>query len=114
METFLQVMKMRQVILDNGLVWLKISKNRGLVTGIKYAGMDNLQDIKSSETSRGYWDLNWNLPGGYILRSAVSGFYCYAIYERPPGCCAFDLSQTRMVFKLRQEKFHYMAITDEK
>ncbi|GMP75517.1 hypothetical protein CsSME_00032573 [Camellia sinensis var. sinensis] len=40
----------------------------------------------------------------YIMRSGVSGFYCYAIYERPPGCRAFDLAQTRMVFKLRREK----------
>ncbi|KAB5533711.1 hypothetical protein DKX38_016797 [Salix brachista] len=27
---------------------------------------------------------------------------------------AFDLVQTRMVFALRRDKFHYMAITDEK
>ncbi|XP_010094027.2 probable rhamnogalacturonate lyase B [Morus notabilis] len=50
----------------------------------------------------------------YILRSGVSGFYCYAIYERPSGCREFDLAQTRMAFKLRSEKFHYMAISDEK
>ncbi|KAA8520092.1 hypothetical protein F0562_014348 [Nyssa sinensis] len=50
----------------------------------------------------------------YILRSGASGFYCYAIYDRPPACRAFDLAQTRMVFKLRRENFHYMAITDEK
>ncbi|XP_059636145.1 probable rhamnogalacturonate lyase B [Cornus florida] len=122
--------------------------------------MDNLLDLKSSESSRGYWDINWSLPGGqdryqllkgseysvihlsnnqlevsfrstydpstpgvrlplsidlrYILRSGDSGFYCYAIYEIPPGCRAFDLAQTRMAFKLRRENFHYMAITDEK
>ncbi|CAI9092594.1 OLC1v1027878C1 [Oldenlandia corymbosa var. corymbosa] len=149
-----------QVILENGLVKLTISKPQGLLTCIKYGGLDNLLDTKSSEASRGYWDLNWNLPGGqdkyqlltgsdysviqnndyqseisfrntyqlsssnlslplsvdfrYILRSGVSGFYCYAIYERPPGCPAFDLTQTRMVFRLRREKFHYMAISDEK
>ncbi|EXC45519.1 hypothetical protein L484_000495 [Morus notabilis] len=40
----------------------------------------------------------------YILRSRVSGFYCYAIYERPSGCREFDLAQTRMAFKLRPEK----------
>nr|XP_017237060.1 PREDICTED: probable rhamnogalacturonate lyase B isoform X2 [Daucus carota subsp. sativus] len=122
--------------------------------------MDNLLDLKSSETGRGYWDINWSLPGGqpryqqlkgsvyntihssndkvevsfkstysastsgtrlpltydlrYILKSGDSGFYCYGIYERPPGCRAFDLAQTRMVFKLQRERFHYMAITDEK
>lgn len=40
----------------------------------------------------------------YILRAGVSGFYSYAIYELPPGCRAFDVAQTRMVFKLRQER----------
>ncbi|KAG2688325.1 hypothetical protein I3760_09G090300 [Carya illinoinensis] len=50
----------------------------------------------------------------YILKSGVSGFHRCAIYERPPGGQAFDLAQTRMVFKLRREEFHYMAISDEK
>ncbi|VVA21570.1 PREDICTED: probable rhamnogalacturonate lyase [Prunus dulcis] len=149
------------VILDNGLVKLTILRPQGYLTGISYGGMDNLLDIKSNESSRGYWDINWNLPGGqdiytllkgaeysvvhesndsleisfkntynpsstqgvklplsvdirYILRTRVSGFYSYAIYDRPSGCPAFDLAQTRMVYKLRREKFHYMAITDEK
>ncbi|XP_057497492.1 probable rhamnogalacturonate lyase B [Actinidia eriantha] len=139
---------------------LTIAKPQGFVTGIKYGGMDNLLDLKSSESSRGYWDLNWSLPGGtdryqllqgseysaihmsndqlevsfrsiyepsapgirlplsvdfrYIVRSGVLDFHCYAIYERPSGCRAFDLAQTRMAFKLRRETFHYMAITDQK
>lgn len=48
--------------------------------------------------------LIYNLLFRYILKSGVSGFHCYAIYERPPGCQPFDLAQTRMVFKLRREK----------
>nr|DAD23394.1 TPA_asm: hypothetical protein HUJ06_024857 [Nelumbo nucifera] len=150
----------RNVILDNGLVQLTILKPSGLLTGIKYGGMDNVLDLKQSESNRGYWDIDWSPPGDhdiyqrlngtdysvvqssddcvevsfkriwdpsatgivlplnvdkrYILRSGVSGFYCYAIYEHPAGSPAFDLTQTRMVFRLRREKFHYMAITDEK
>ncbi|KAJ8761828.1 hypothetical protein K2173_004677 [Erythroxylum novogranatense] len=50
----------------------------------------------------------------YILRSGVSGFYCYAIYQHPAGSHSFEFSQTRMVFKLRRDKFHYMAISNEK
>ncbi|KAK6917277.1 Rhamnogalacturonan lyase, domain III [Dillenia turbinata] len=50
----------------------------------------------------------------YTQRSGVSGFYCHAIYERPPDCRPFDLAQTRMEFELRQDRFHYMATTDEK
>ncbi|XP_011087034.2 probable rhamnogalacturonate lyase B [Sesamum indicum] len=148
------------ITVDNGLVRLTISKPGGLLTAIKYGGMGNLLDLKSNEFNRGYWDINWNLPGGqdryqllrgseysvinlsndhlevsfksiydpsipgtrlpltvdirYVVRSGVSGFYCYAIYERPPGCPACDLAQTRMVFKLRRERFHYMAISDKK
>ncbi|KAM1766345.1 hypothetical protein TB1_005269 [Malus domestica] len=149
------------VVMDSGVVKLTILKPQGYLTGISYGGMDNLLDVKSNETSRGYWDINWSLPGGqnryeplkgaeysvvhhsndslevsfkntfipssangvklplsvdirYIVKTGVSGFYNYAIYERSSGCPAFDLAQTRMAFKLRREKFHYMAITDEK
>lgn len=42
-----------QVILDNGLLKVTISNPQGYVTGIKYAGMDNLLDVKSSESKRG-------------------------------------------------------------
>lgn len=137
-----------------------MSNPQGYVTGIMYGGMDNLLDVKSSESKRGYWDINWSWPGGkdryqllkgsefnvintsddtieisfrrvfnpsiqgnklplavdirYIMRTGIPGFYCYAIYEHPSEGRAFDLAQTRMVFKLRQEKFHYMAISDEK
>ncbi|KAJ0081928.1 hypothetical protein Patl1_09998 [Pistacia atlantica] len=145
------------------MVWFgsRCRNLKGMSTSIKYGGMDNLLDRELSESSRGYWDINWSLPGGqdrykllsgaeyslihmsndsvevsfkssynpsspggnklpltvdirYVLRSGVSGFHCYSIYERPPGCPAFDLAQTRMVFKLRRDRFHYMAITDEK
>ncbi|PIN22367.1 Rhamnogalacturonan endolyase [Handroanthus impetiginosus] len=148
------------IIVNNGLVRLTISKPQGLLTGIKYGGINNLLDLKSNELNRGYWDINWSLPGGqdryqllrgseysvinfsndhlevsfkntydpstpgtrlpltidhrYIVRSGVSGFYCYSICERPPHSPAFDLAQMRMVFKLQRERFHYMAITDEK
>ncbi|KAI9198148.1 hypothetical protein LWI28_011033 [Acer negundo] len=132
------------VILDNGLVTVTISKPQGCVIGIKYGGMDNILDLKSSESSRGLSGDEYNVihmsndvlevsfkksfnPSDssnklpltvdirYILRSGVSGFHCYSIYERPDGSKkAFDLAQTRMVFKLRRDRFHYMAITDEK
>ncbi|RWR73059.1 putative rhamnogalacturonate lyase B [Cinnamomum micranthum f. kanehirae] len=108
------------VIMENGILKLTMSQPDGALTGIQYGGMDNLLDTKLSQSQRGYWDINWNLPGRgdryllFILRSGISGFYCYAIYERLAGWPAFDLVQTRLVFKLRRELFHYMAITDEK
>lgn len=42
-----------QVILDNGLLKVTISNPQGYVTGIMYGGMDNLLDVKSSESKRG-------------------------------------------------------------
>ncbi|KAJ6925447.1 hypothetical protein NC651_009973 [Populus alba x Populus x berolinensis] len=70
---------------------------------------------------RSYWTRVWRgsqvtilKPQGYILNSGVSGFLCYAIYELLARSPAFDLAQTRMVFKFGRDKFHYMAITDEK
>ncbi|KAK0578841.1 hypothetical protein LWI29_017025 [Acer saccharum] len=133
-----------EIILGNGLVAVTISKPQGCVIGINYGGMDNILDLKSSKSSRGLSGDEYNvinmshdvievsfknsfnpsdssnkLPLSvdirYILRSGVSGFHCYSIYERPDGSKqAFDLAQTRMVFKLRRDRFHYMAITDEK
>lgn len=58
-----------------------------------------LQSNNSIYTESLFWD-----TFRYIVRSGISGFYCYAIYERPLGCIASDLIQMRMVFKLRCEK----------
>ncbi|KAM1884042.1 hypothetical protein ACFX13_005324 [Malus domestica] len=132
------------VVMDSGVVKLTILKPQGYLTGISYGGMDNLLDVKSNETNRGLKGAEYSvvhhsndslevsfkntfIPSSangvklplsvdirYIVKTGVSGFYNYAIYERPSGCPAFDLAQTRMAFKLRREKFHYMAITDEK
>ncbi|KAJ0966186.1 hypothetical protein J5N97_027324 [Dioscorea zingiberensis] len=149
------VVQSSYVILDNGILKLTITNPGGKLAGIQYGGMNNILDVKLDENQRGYWDLNWNHPGGhiryqmisgtefsvitsskdivevsfrsnsgtrlalsvdirYIVRSGISGFYCYAIYERAAGLPSFDLVQTRMVFKLRRDQFHYMAISDEK
>lgn len=150
------------VTLDNGIAKLTISRPGGFLTGLSYGGMANLLDLKSPDTSRGYWDLNWSSPGAqgarsqyelvkatqytviqktkncvelsfkrtmnaaanggsalnidkrFIMRSGVSGFYNYAIYDRPAGSPGFDLAQTRMVFVLNIDKFQFMAISDTK
>ncbi|KAL7142803.1 hypothetical protein ABFS83_08G148900 [Erythranthe nasuta] len=131
------------ITIDNGFVKLTISKPQGLVTAVKYGGVENILDLKSNELNRGlrgseYTVINYSdnhlevsfkstynpsirgttLPLTvdirYIVRSGVSGFYCYTICERSDNCPAFDLAQTRMVFKLHRDRFHYMAITNEK
>ncbi|XP_047173846.1 rhamnogalacturonate lyase-like [Vigna umbellata] len=54
-----------------------------------------------------------NIDIRYILRSGDSGFYAYAIFDRPEGWPAVEIDQIRIVFKL-QSKFNYMAISDER
>ncbi|KAI9085722.1 hypothetical protein K1719_032328 [Acacia pycnantha] len=45
------------------------------------------------------------------MRRGNSGYYWYAIFERPEGFSAGRVFQIRLVSKLRQDKFHYMAIS---
>ncbi|XP_024518293.1 LOW QUALITY PROTEIN: uncharacterized protein LOC9660828 [Selaginella moellendorffii] len=146
------------VILDNGIVEVTISRPGGIVTGIRFGGIDNLLEIHNKETNRGYWDLNWNEPGGkdtfdvpsgtifqvvcsdgdkvelsflrpyipgtkmlplnidkrFVLLRGNTGFYTYGIYERPAGWPDFNLNQTRVTFKLRKDRFQFMAMADTK
>ncbi|XP_044488224.1 probable rhamnogalacturonate lyase B [Mangifera indica] len=55
-----------------------------------------------------------NVDKRYIMRRGVSGLYAYAILEREPGWPDVDMDQIRAVFKLQKDKFHYMAISDER
>ncbi|KAK1574839.1 hypothetical protein Q3G72_000309 [Acer saccharum] len=55
-----------------------------------------------------------NVDKRFILRRGSSGFYYYAILEREKGWPDVDMDQTRIVFKLQQEMFHFMAITDSR
>ncbi|RVW57315.1 Rhamnogalacturonate lyase [Vitis vinifera] len=48
----------------------------------------------------------------FIMLRGSSGFYAYAIYERLQGWHGTSLWQTRLVFKLREDLFDYMAISD--
>ncbi|GAB4839482.1 hypothetical protein Ancab_029006 [Ancistrocladus abbreviatus] len=50
------------VIMDNGILQVTISKPEGLVTGIRYNGIDNLLEQQNAEDNRGYWDLVWSDP----------------------------------------------------
>lgn len=45
-----------QVVMDNGMVKVMISKPDGFVTGIKYNGISNLLEVRNEEFDRGYID----------------------------------------------------------
>ncbi|RZC82080.1 hypothetical protein C5167_044653 [Papaver somniferum] len=106
-----------QVVMDNGLVQVNISNPLGFVTGVQYNGTDNLLEIDNEDHNRGYWDLHWSQRGTrgsqllYVMLKGSSGFYTYGIYEHLNGFPDFNLNGTRVVFKLRKDKFQYLAIS---
>ncbi|XP_061372055.1 probable rhamnogalacturonate lyase B isoform X3 [Gastrolobium bilobum] len=55
-----------------------------------------------------------NIDKRFIMLRDSSGFYSYAIYEHLEDWPAFNLDETRIAFKLRKEKFHYMAMADNR
>ncbi|XP_024026666.1 rhamnogalacturonate lyase B [Morus notabilis] len=147
--------------MDNGIVQVTLSNPDGIVTGIRFNGIDNLLEVLNDESNRGYWDLVWNSPTSptgifdvikgttfkviveseeqveisftrtwdssmegklvplnidkrFIMLRGSSGFYSYAIYEHLTEWPAFNLGETRIAFKLRKDKFHYMAVADNR
>ncbi|KAH9756096.1 rhamnogalacturonan endolyase [Citrus sinensis] len=50
----------------------------------------------------------------FVMRSGPSGFYTYAIFEHLQGWPAIGIGNIRMAFKLNKDKFHYMAIADNR
>ncbi|KAL1222518.1 hypothetical protein V5N11_018891 [Cardamine amara subsp. amara] len=55
-----------------------------------------------------------NVDKRFIMRKNVIGFYSYAIFEHLAEWPAFNLPQTRIVYKLRKDKFQYMAVADNR
>ncbi|XP_027356036.1 uncharacterized protein LOC113865571 isoform X3 [Abrus precatorius] len=153
------------VVMDNGILQVTLSNPDGIVTGIRFNGVDNLLEVLNKESNRGYvvlvyWDLVWSAPGSkgifdvikgtcfkvivqneeqvelsftrmwdpslegkfvplnidkrFIMLRGSSGFYSYGIYEHLNGWPDFDLSETRITFKLRKDKFQYMAMADNR
>ncbi|XP_019438471.1 PREDICTED: uncharacterized protein LOC109344244 isoform X1 [Lupinus angustifolius] len=148
------------VVMDNGILQVTLSNPDGIITGIRYNGVDNLLEVLNKETNRGYWDLMWSAPGSkglfdvikgtcfqvivqneeqveisftrmwdpslegmlvplnidkrFVMLRGSSGFYSYGIYEHLSGWPDFEMSETRITFKLRKDKFQYMAMADNR
>ncbi|XP_019058445.1 PREDICTED: probable rhamnogalacturonate lyase B [Tarenaya hassleriana] len=55
-----------------------------------------------------------NIDKRFVMLRNSSGFYTYAIFERLEGWPAVEVDNIRIAFKLNEDKFHYMAISDER
>ncbi|XP_031095639.1 uncharacterized protein LOC115999846 [Ipomoea triloba] len=66
-----------------------------------------------STTSNGS-NFPMNFDKRYVVLRGCSGFYSYGIFERLDGWPDIDVYQGRIVFKLDQKLFQYMAMSDER
>uniref|UniRef100_A0A2C9VXR4 rhamnogalacturonan endolyase n=1 Tax=Manihot esculenta TaxID=3983 RepID=A0A2C9VXR4_MANES len=55
-----------------------------------------------------------NIDKRFVMLRGSSGFYSYSIYEHLQEWPGFNLGETRIAFKLRKDKFHYMAVADNR
>ncbi|KAK7386694.1 hypothetical protein VNO78_27029 [Psophocarpus tetragonolobus] len=81
------------------------------------AADENMVELSFSRTwtsSMNGSSVPMNIDIRYILRRGDSGFYSYVIFDRPEGFPALEIDQVRIVFKLKKDRFKYMAISDER
>ncbi|XP_061361401.1 probable rhamnogalacturonate lyase B [Gastrolobium bilobum] len=88
------------------------------VYGNKFSVIEANEDQVEVSFSR-TWDMDGsslpiNVEIRYILRRGSSGVYIYAIVERSEGFPALEIDHIRIVFKLQKDRFHYMAIADDR
>ncbi|MFS7969604.1 putative rhamnogalacturonan endolyase [Helianthus anomalus] len=55
-----------------------------------------------------------NIDKRFVVLRGLSGFYSYGIFERLRGWPDVDIYQGRIVFKLQEKLFRYMAVSDER
>ncbi|XP_042486946.1 uncharacterized protein LOC122067168 [Macadamia integrifolia] len=66
------------------------------------------------DSSTGDKGVPLNIDKRFVMLPGCSGFYSYAIYEHLEGWPGFTMERTRIAFKLSQDLFHYMAISDQR
>ncbi|XP_066393217.1 uncharacterized protein [Miscanthus floridulus] len=57
--------------------------------------------------------LRLNVDKRLVMLRGSSGFYCYAIFEHPREWPALNISVARLAFKLNEDRFRYMAISED-
>lgn len=69
-----------QVVMDNEILQVTISNPQGIVTGIKFRGMDNLLEVRNPEIDRGYVGHKSLWESCHTFRqipSRILGLYAY-------------------------------------
>ncbi|KAE9457343.1 hypothetical protein C3L33_10773, partial [Rhododendron williamsianum] len=131
------------VVIDNGIFQLTLSNPGGIVTGIRYGGIDNLIELRNKDLNGGIegtsftviveneeqvelsftriWDPSLQgkqaplkIDKRFVVLRGCSGFYSYAIFEHLEDMPAFIINTTRIAFMLNKDKFHYMAVADNR
>ncbi|KAL8047044.1 hypothetical protein ABFX02_08G212900 [Erythranthe guttata] len=129
------------VVISNGIVSIRLTVPGGSVTNITYKGSDNLLFPENNEADRGFvgtsykvimqnenqteisftrtWTLNsteapLNVDKRYVMLKDSPGFYTYVVLERLPGWPVFYIQEGRVLFKLNENMFQYMAVSDSR
>ncbi|KAF4394933.1 hypothetical protein G4B88_002810 [Cannabis sativa] len=131
------------VVMDNGILKVTLSKPGGIVTGIRYNGIDNLLEVINEEDNRGIKGTNFkviveeeerveisftrkwntslidqrvplNIDIRYVMLGNSSGFYAYAIYEHLKEWPPFNLPQTRIYMAVGDNRQRHMPLPDDR
>uniref|UniRef100_A0A0E0ENW2 rhamnogalacturonan endolyase n=1 Tax=Oryza meridionalis TaxID=40149 RepID=A0A0E0ENW2_9ORYZ len=111
----------RYVEIKNGIFGLTLSNPDGIVTGVRYNGVDNLMEILNKEDNRGYWDLVWSKLGERTgIFDVIKGTEFRIIYQDENQAevsfvRTWDPSLEGKAVPLNIDKrFHYMALADDR
>ncbi|XP_042015515.1 probable rhamnogalacturonate lyase B isoform X2 [Salvia splendens] len=80
------------------------------------AATDDQVEVSFTKTWHHFLDgeVPLDIDKRYIVLRGSSGFYSYAILKHRAGWPDLNIGEARIVFKLRQDMFHYMVISDDK
>ncbi|KAL2521859.1 Rhamnogalacturonate lyase family protein [Forsythia ovata] len=104
------------------VTWNKPGENDNMdkLLGTSYKVIvQNIDQIEISFIST--WDVKvgnakapLNVDKRFVMLRDSPGFYTYTVLERLKGWPAFDIQEGRIVFKLQENKFHFMAMSDQR
>ncbi|XP_024533891.1 probable rhamnogalacturonate lyase B [Selaginella moellendorffii] len=89
-----------------------------VISGTKFTVVSNTEDMVELSFYRPYDSTETmvplNIDKRFVVLRGRSGFYTYAIFDRPYGWSDFNLNVVRVAWKLGQDNFDFMAISDTK